>query len=335
MGKRISLFSGYSQKENRTTNYCLLALKMIYEENPKFLSEILSGLCGYDMSNDVGVKFRQQERKVSSVPDGLITQKAFTIFIETKNFDWFYDQQLENHLDALNTESKSLKVLFALGNFEGDITTRFSSIKGLCENKFKNKIFFSAVTFEDFITALDLPSLPKNISDAIKDLRTYLDEEGLLPSWKNWLDVVNCAGLPEDVLDGMVYMCPAEGGAYSHGRCKFFGMYRQKRVEKVSLIRGVVDVASETDANLLWKNTDIKTSELLGEAKNKVMELRPGEYPTRIFLLGQLYDTNFVKDTPGGMLGSKQYFDVSKFKAEDAKELSGCLKDLTWSELNK
>lgn len=65
------------------------------------------------------------------------------------------------------------------------------------------------------------------------------------------------------------------------------------------------------------------------------MELRLGEYPTRIFLLGQLYDTNFVKDTPGGMLGSKQYFDVSKFKAEDAKELSGCLKDLAWSELNK
>ena len=39
MGKTISLFSGYSQKENRTTNYCLLALRMIYEENPKFLSE--------------------------------------------------------------------------------------------------------------------------------------------------------------------------------------------------------------------------------------------------------------------------------------------------------
>jgi hypothetical protein len=31
MGSDITLFSGYSQKENRTTNYCLLVLKMLYE----------------------------------------------------------------------------------------------------------------------------------------------------------------------------------------------------------------------------------------------------------------------------------------------------------------
>jgi hypothetical protein len=41
MGKQVSLFSGYGQKENRTTNYCLLMLKLIYEENPKYLSEVI------------------------------------------------------------------------------------------------------------------------------------------------------------------------------------------------------------------------------------------------------------------------------------------------------
>ncbi|MBK6515728.1 MAG: hypothetical protein IPG04_16920 [Polyangiaceae bacterium] len=34
MGSDITLFSGYSQRENRTTNYCLLVLRMLYEENP-------------------------------------------------------------------------------------------------------------------------------------------------------------------------------------------------------------------------------------------------------------------------------------------------------------
>ena len=333
MGKTISLFSGYSQKENRTTNYCLLALKMIYEENPKFLAEILSGLCGYDMSEDVGVKFRQQERKASSVPDGLITQKAFTIFIETKNYDWFYDEQLENHLDALHSETHGLKMLIALGNFEGDISKRFEKIKGLCEKKYRNNIFFSAVSFEDFISAIDLPTLPKNISDAIKDLRAYLDEEGLLPSWQNWLDVINCAGLPDDVLIGNVYMCPAEGGAYSHSRCKYFGMYRQKKVEKIAIIRAVVDVESASQAKLLWKNVEEKTADLLSEAQNKINTLRPGEYPTRVFLLGSLHDTEFIKDTPGGMLGSKQYFNISKLNAEDEVSLADLLKGSKWSEL--
>jgi hypothetical protein len=335
MGKSISLFSGYSQKENRTTNYCLLALKMIYEENPKFLGEILSGFIGYDMSEEVGVKFKQQEIKPNSIPDGLIYQQAFTVYIETKNFNWFYDEQLERHLNALSEESPGIKVLLALGNFEGDADKKFHQIESLCQDKYKSKIFFATVSFEDFINALSSLSLPKNTSDAIKDLEGYLDEEGLLPSWHRWLDVVNCAGLPEDVLNGNVYMCPAEGGAYSHGRCKFFGMYRQKRVEKLSLIKAVVDVESETEAKLLWKNIDESTSELLKEAKSKVDSMRPGEYPTRIFLLGQLYDTNFVKDTPGGMIGSKQYFDISKFKAENAKDLSYHLKNLTWSELNK
>lgn len=40
MGAPITLFSGYSHGENRTTNYCLLVLKMLYEENPKLLGEI-------------------------------------------------------------------------------------------------------------------------------------------------------------------------------------------------------------------------------------------------------------------------------------------------------
>jgi len=332
MGKTISLFSGYSQEENRTTNYCLLALKMIYEENPKFLSEILSGLCGYDMSDYVGVKFRQQEKTEKSILDGLITQKAFTIYIETKNFDWFDDQQLENHLKSLNSESQGLKVLFALGNFEGDIYNRFSHIKSLCENKFKNKIIFSAITFEDFITTIDLPTLSKNISDAIKDLRAYLDENGLLPTWQNWLDVINCAGLPDDVLVHNVYMCPAEGGAYSHRRCKYFGMYRQKKVEKIALIRAVVDVISSSEEKLLWKNTNEKESDLRSEAQEKLSSLRPGQYPTRIFLLDRLYDTEFIKDTPGGMYGSKQYFNISKLKAENAESLANLLRGRNWSE---
>lgn len=80
MAREISLFSGYSQKENRTTNYCLLILKMIYEENPKFLGEVLSNLVDEDLGNLVGVRFQQQKNRKSSVPDGLIFQKPFTVY---------------------------------------------------------------------------------------------------------------------------------------------------------------------------------------------------------------------------------------------------------------
>src|ERR1019366_6349 len=101
MSRPITLFSGYSQPENRATNYCLLILKMLYEENPKFLAEALSTLVGEDLGERLGVKFRQQEKRKKSTPDGLILQPAFTIYIETKNFDWFYDDQLARQKERL------------------------------------------------------------------------------------------------------------------------------------------------------------------------------------------------------------------------------------------
>lgn len=85
MSRQVSLFSGYSQRENRVTNYCLLVLKMLYEENPKYLGEVLASLVGEDLSSHVGVSFRQQERRESSVPDGLIVQQPFTILPLTCN----------------------------------------------------------------------------------------------------------------------------------------------------------------------------------------------------------------------------------------------------------
>ncbi|RYZ17709.1 MAG: hypothetical protein EOO70_01145, partial [Myxococcaceae bacterium] len=105
MGADISLFSGYSSKENRTTNYCLLLLKLLYEENPKFLGEVLSNLIGDELADRVGVQFQQQVRKKGSVPDGLVIQRAFMVYIETKVFDWFHDDQLEQHLAALDQEA--------------------------------------------------------------------------------------------------------------------------------------------------------------------------------------------------------------------------------------
>lgn len=155
----------------------------------------------------------------------------------------------------------------------------------------------------------------------------------LLPSWRNWLDAVNCAGIPEDVLEHNVYMCPATGGAYSHDRCRYFGMYRNKCVEQVAEIEAVVDVEPRGEAKLKWKNADIPDSELCARARNKADRLRADMESVRVFLLGALFPTEFRKDTRGGMQGSKIYFDVSGLGAKDAGELAETLKGKNWSEI--
>lgn len=332
MSKPITLFSGYTQLENRVTNYCLLVLKMLYEENPKYLGGVLSGLVGEDVSGKIGVDFRQQERKVASIPDGLIVQDPVTVYIETKNFDWFYDAQLEAHLKALASESPGLNLLLALGNFEAAAEPRFKKIQNLCREHYSGKVSFAAASFEDFLNALDAQGLPKNLSDTVADLRDFMDEENLLPKWMGYLDVVNCAGLPEDVLNEGVYMCPAAGGAYNHRRCMYFGMYRLKHVEFVAVIEAVVDVDLDADDKLKWSNVGREPAQLCERARKKVSELRPDEGPTRVFLLGPLSTTDFRKDSPGGMLGSKRYFDVSGLQAKSAEHLANELNGKLWSE---
>lgn len=333
MGKNVSWFSTYPEGENRTTNYCLLTLKLIYEANQEAFVEVLSGLFERDLSGHFGVKFRQQEKKANGIPDGLIIQNPVQIFIETKHFDWFYSEQLERHLHDLADQGPGLKILLALGNFEGDYHDRFSSVIEICNTVFKNQIIFKASTFEEFLAAITVPNIPIGLDNAIHELRLYLDQSGLLPSWEKWLDVINCSTLAQDVLDGSVYMCPAEGGAYSHDRCKYFGMYRDKKVEKIAIIRAVVDVESEDVAKLLWNNSEEHKDKLLNEALAKLSNFRPGAFPTRVFLLGELFETEFIKETPYGLRGSKTYFNIEAAKTNDAQKLAHFLKGKNWGEI--
>src|SRR5690606_7024805 len=105
---------------------------------------------------------------------------------------------------------------------------------------------FKAISFEDFLCELrKLDGLPKDILDAIEALHRFFDEQGLLPTWKHLIDIVSCSVIPEEILEGNAYMCPATGGPYSHSRCRYFGMYREKRVERVAEIEAVVDVDLE------------------------------------------------------------------------------------------
>jgi hypothetical protein len=329
MSGNISLFSGYNSPENRTTNYCLLVLKTLYEENPKYLAEVFRALLGENFGGLVGVDFRQQQKKKSSVPDGLVGQSAFTIYIEAKRGDQFHLKQLKSHLKGLSLEPGGAKRLIALGNF--DSLDCFDEIKTLCVKKYSKTIEFAAVSFEDFISACEnLEGLPKNLGDMLEDFRLYLTQEELLSSWERLLDVVNCAGEPQEVVEGNVYLCPATDGAYNHLRTKYFGMYRNKKVERVALIEAVIDLESRKVATIRWKNVKGEDADFIARAREKLNSWRKNDYPTRVFILSPLEETAFLKMTKGGMYGTKRYFDIGDLNATDAKELAAKLHNRTW-----
>ena len=330
MSRNIRLFPTYSQKENQTTNHCLLILKMLYEENPKFLSEALSALLGENFSGTIGVQFTQQRRGKEgvSVPDGEITQEPFSIFIETKLGSNFDKDQLLGHLEILK-QKQGQRVLLALGNFEQDSAyhPEFPGIEDIAKSY---DVSFAAVSFEQFLQAIQLPYLPKTLVDAVSDLGEYLDENALLPSWKYRLDIVNCKMSFDSVLQYKIYTCPAQGGQYNHRRSLYFGTYRNKRVEQIAQIEAVVDLESESEAALIWKNDSRSELELVRIAVERRQQTGDSWYPVRAFVLGDLFSTDFIKASSGGMQGSKQYFDIGKLKVIDAKDLAAKLRGKTW-----
>lgn len=328
MGREISLFSGYEQRENRTTNYVLLMLKLVYEESPALFAEVLGALAGRDLGDEIGVAFRQQEKKGSSIPDGLIFQRPVAIYIEAKLGDWHYEDQLARQAKALDKEQPGLKVLVALANFEIDLDARFATIQQKVDRATKGRVAVGGASYESPLIALRSLNLSATLKATVEDFGAYLDSAGLLPSWKMWLDVVNSASTRHEFEDG-VYLCPLAGGAYQHSRARFMGMYAQKTVSLVAEVEGLVELHAPDHAEIRWQNNPAygKTA-LMNFARELFEKHRPGQYPHRAFVLGPRYETDFQKDTPGGMLGSKRYFAV---KSESVEDLAEQLRGRTWS----
>lgn len=330
MGRSVSLFSGYSQKENRTTNYCLLILKLLYEESPRLFASFLDSLGGEGWGEGIGVTFEQQVKKDTSIPDGIIRQRPFTLYVETKNTDWFYLDQLQKHIDSLALEPQGTRILVALSNFDKKPAELFEEVRRYAKSK---DVRFFACSFAEFADSLPQDSLTTLLKQVIDEFLGYLSEEGLISDWQSWLDVVNCVGNPEEIIDNGVYMCPVASGAYSHQRCEYFGMYAgDKTVTHIARIRAVVDVTDASSTKVIWQNTDEASNALQAEAAEKVTTVR-GEYPTRVFLLGDRHETQFVKDSKGGLQGTKVYFNVSRLSPKGPADLAEKLAGKSWGWL--
>jgi hypothetical protein len=334
MGREISIFADYHQKENSLTNYCGLLMKILYEDSPRKFEELLATLLKSDTNIIVGPTFTQQTKTVKSIPDLAITQKSFSVFFETKTTDWFYEDQINRHIAGFNQTADD-KILFLLSNFENDnLEEQFD--KEIKEAK-KHKIILQPLTFEDFVGSLEQVCNSEYLRNLLDEFKLYLDRNGHLPKWKYLLDVVNCSGTLSEIEQG-VYMCPDTGGAYSHRRAKYFGPYSAKKVAAIFEINAIVVIEKNLgDAKIKWKNKNIKDETLIEQARQKLQnwQYRIDEnksVPLQVFLLDNRQETNFVKETSGGMLQSKKYFWDIATDCKNSQELAEKLRDKNWGD---
>ncbi len=148
------------------------------------------------------------------------------------------------------------------------------------------------------------------------------------------IDIVNSAKseFRQMIFSDNVYLCPAKGGQYAHKQCKYLGVYWEKRVGAIAEIEAVVDIQSEDEAEIYWDEGNETVEKYINLAKEKALLLRPNDLPIRVFLLKNLHETNFIKDSLGGMFGSKQYLNIEDLSVSDSKDLAKKLIGRKWSE---
>lgn len=331
MGRPISYFANYHSEENIVTNYCGLMLKMIYDDSPSAFENIITSIIADSGKTiELGAKFSQQEKFQKSIPDICIRQSSFNIFFENKRSDWFYSEQLERHINGFN-ENSSLNVLILLcSEFKQDVV--FEQARRTAETK---NIHIATITYEDFLTLIEENATSEFIREQLTEFRNFLDKNELLPTWKYLLDVVNCAGRPQEIMNDNVYMCPDTGKTYSHRRALYFGAYKDKKVHHLYTIEAVVSVQEQLGGvEIKWNNFSSDDTELKAKAINMVEKYRKQENltkPIQVFILSNAREVDFNKDSKGGMFGTKVYFEGIAKGCQDIDALVEKINNKFWS----
>ncbi|WP_222704349.1 hypothetical protein [Flaviflexus massiliensis] len=320
-------------------------LKLLHEEDATGFQETLNALLN-DNSVEVGPTFRQQTRFGRSIPDLVIDQRRFTVRFEVKLSDWFTRPQIANHINAMpDVVGDDTSVLVLLSPEEIRPEERFTEE---AEAAATRGVQVTSTTFQKLLESIqsNATSTSGAFNSLLPEFEEFLNGEGLIPKWQRILDVVNNGQKIDEIDNFGIYCCPDTGGHYSHARARYLGAYKDKTVSRVSEIEGVVIVSLDENQRL---TTEIKHSSPFTEPsasanlKQRAMDFIEAnadrraelkDYDLQVFVLSEVEETDFRKDTPGGMFGSKQYFRDIPTEVSNAKELANFLRGREWSKWN-
>lgn len=331
----ISYFQRYSQRENHVTNNTLLILKYFYQQSPRHLETVLSGLLD-DGELAIGPRFEQQIKMDGSIPDALITQRQLSLYVETKLSGDFDKGQLERHVKSIAKKTagrhQANNVLIAIGPraissaIEGDLSRQAESAG----------IRFAAATFFDLVESLRACCGPHNIQlqEILDDYEDFLDECGLLAGF---MSVVPTVGLIDVFRKYRLYryLKAFPSRATDTG---LFGLYSKGNVRYICRLNCVVTGTYGNDGfsheeNEKGEPTDEEMTRI-GEAFKHPRFLWEGwlDKPLRIYLFDEIHETDFR-----GKIGTWRRLDLNgrpelrKFNGRyDAGSVAECLKGQTF-----
>jgi len=329
---KVHYFQRYSGKENHITNNTLLLLSRIYSFDEEYFRVFFEELPD-EVMLPVGVKFNQQIKEGTSIPDGLISQKKFKILIETKLGSSFRISQIENHIKDFSGEDTKIMMLIS----KRKIASKKKS-EALKKVR-KNDIQMVFVTFKDIINAANetIREYDDELKKVIDDYEDLCIKEKLIPRDKFRMIAFPCTKSIKENSKYNLYYEPTDRSTRDH---KYIGIYAKKAIRYIGKKKkkGVVQVDLEKEIVSLKDKEKALTEEEKKNILNAAKEAKENRgwniSGERFYLVEQFYETNYNKVSSGGMRG-KQYFDLGDILKrerlpESTEKIADLLKEKSW-----
>lgn len=269
---KIHYFQRYHQGEDVATANTMLLLSRLYHYSSDKFYLFLKSICVPNSTWDFnpGLSFNLQESAPKSRLDAVIVQQSFKVAVETKLSDWFYEDQIQRHLDVFGEEQ--YKVLMTLAPVHMANDKMQAIARAIAKHKedkgYDLPIIHVNITFEEIAAACHnvLDDRDYEMLDIVEDYLDYCYHDGLIAGADSWKFMrMQLAGATFDFnMKQGVYYDGAKRGFRPHD---YLGLYKNKSVRAVGKIVAMI-VADASNPNDV-KYT-VEKGDLTNERKTKI-----------------------------------------------------------------
>lgn len=342
---RIHYFQRYHSKENVDTANTMLMLSRLYSYSAdKFFMFFNTHILNEDKSPELTIEM--QEKKGSSVPDAVISQKSFKIIVETKLHNQFVIGQLKNHLAQFGNED--IKVLLTIDPYKMKrklFEELQNEIEILNEKNIavgKSPIKHINITFEELVTAIEDVITDKDlgIADVFEDYKNYCFEQNLISNKDKWMRAITAKTTFNDNVELGLYYDKETRSFSQHG---YIGLYKDKSIRAIGQLTKTI-IAHRQDGKLIYKgehevqvseNELAKINEAIDRAKKYGYDLENVSH--RYFFVDKFYPTDFKKDSNYPIQKSK-FFNLAEIldckNMPDTNTIADTLNGKKWEDFS-
>ncbi len=314
--RNVSYFPPYSQEENVVTNAVLLLLSHVNRMAPTIFSDLLTSIT--DEAFPVGPTFQNQVKVQGGkgIPDALIQQSPFEIYVETKLGDHLSVGQISSHFETIkqNETVKGSSILLGLtrtqiGQTELD---ELQSLGGA------NGVRFFSTTFAELADILESSSdeFRLELNTLLEEYRAFIQERGLVPETENKLLINPCGtSYEQNRLHNIYHDQPTRSKVF----CKYLGVYKDKCVSLIGEVLAVVNARIEgNEVSILenhplsWRKGDLHQP--TEQELNRILGIvdgssyyNLGDEEARYYIVDKFVESSFRKVSKHGIQGHRYF----------------------------